>query len=274
VNAEDLFLRELPMIERAIHFACRRSDMSEDEIEDFSSDMKVRLIADNYAILRAYKQRSSFETYIIAVASRLLLDYRNRLWGRWYDSSIATHLGPVAVELERLLYRDERPLEDAVAIVRARHPDVTREELEDFAAKLQPRIRRRNVELNEDELTVAREMLFAFEYEKTADRISKSVRNFVDALPEADRCILRLRFDAEMPVSQIALALQVEQVMVYRKLYRLFKDIRAKLEAEGFDAAAVEELIGNDAAPLDFHLRRNEDERRPSQEGWRKVHDP
>lgn len=273
MNAEDLFLRELPMIERAAQFACRRSEMNEDEIEEFSSEMKMRLIANDYAILRAYEQRSSFETYIIAVASRLLLDYRNRLWGRWYDSAMATHLGPVAVELERLLYRDERPLEDAVAIVRARHPDVTREELEDFAARLQPRIRRRNVELNEHEPIVAREMPFSFEHEKTADRISKSVRDFVDALPEADRCILRLRFDAEMPVSQIARAMRVEQVMVYRKLYRLFKDIRAKLEAEGFDAAAVEELIGNDAAPLDFHLRRNGDEPGPSPEDWRKVHD-
>jgi RNA polymerase sigma factor (sigma-70 family) len=243
--------------------------MSDDEIEDFSSDMKVRLIADDYAILRAYQHRSSFETYIIAVAARLLLDYRNRLWGRWYDSAIATHLGPVAVELERLLYRDERPFEDAVAMVRARHPDLTREEVEDLAAKLQPRIRRRNVELNEDEQIVAREMLLPFEYEKTADRISKSVCDFVDMLPETDRCIIRLRFDAEMPVSQIARSLGVEEVMVYRKLYRLFKDIRAKLEAEGFDAAAVEELIGNDAAPLDFHLRGNGEELLISQEKWK-----
>lgn len=271
---EAVLLQELPTIERIIAFVCRRAKLSADDAEEFEAQVKLRLVENDYAILRAYAQRSSLSTYLTSVISRLLNDYRNHRWGRWYASAAATHLGPAAVELERLLYREDRSLEDAIALVRARHPHMTRPQLEVFAEQIPRRQPNRNVEIEENEPLLARETTFAVDHQGTAARISKYVRDFVDALPDNERFILRLRFDGEMPVRHIALALGLEQVVVYRTLYRLFRDIRAKLEAEGFDAAAVAELIGNDAAPLDFHLHDQREPREPiAHSGWRKTHD-
>ncbi len=270
MNAETLFLKQLPLIERVIWFVCRRSRMRDEDIEEFSSEVKMRLIENDYRVVRAFQERSSFATYLTVVVTRAMLDYRTHEWGRWYPSSAASKLGPLAVELERYLYRDERPVDDAIDAIRAKYPGVSRAEVEELAGNIPPRVRPRSVELNDDDPEFAVTMSPSTDDQSVAARISQTVRDFVDALPEGDRRVLRLRFDAEMPVVQIAHTLGMEQKIVYRKLYRLFRDIRAKLEAAGFDRADVEGLIGNDAAPLDFHLRSSHGVRPAAPDAWEK----
>ncbi len=43
----------------------------------------------------------------------MLLDYQNHLWGKWHPSAEAKRLGPMAVRLERLRYRDQLSFEEA-----------------------------------------------------------------------------------------------------------------------------------------------------------------
>lgn len=270
---EDFLLEQLPLIERVIHFVCRRFRLRIDDVDEFSAEMKLRLIENDYAILRAYRERSSFATYLTTVVARAVLDYRIRESGRWYASAAATRLGPLAVDLERYLYRDERTLAEALEAILAKHPEVTRAMLEELAAEIPPRARRRNVELNDDDPRFAITPSLATDRERVAARISQTVRHFVEGLSETDRRILRLRFDAELPVSQIARTLGIEQNVAYRHLYRLFRDIRAKLEAEGFDRGDVDNLIGNDGAPLDFHLRSYDGLKPAPLDSWEKVHE-
>src|SRR4029453_14108130 len=43
----------------------------------------LRLVEDDYDVLRRFQARSSLPTYVTVVIQRLFLDYRNRLWGKW-----------------------------------------------------------------------------------------------------------------------------------------------------------------------------------------------
>src|SRR5215212_4818774 len=112
-EASELFERNLPLIEQVIAMVCRRSGMTADDIEEFAQIAKLRLLENDYAAIRAFQGRSSFSTYIASVVMRILLDHRNHEWGKWRRSAEAERLGALAVDLERLLYRDGRTVEEA-----------------------------------------------------------------------------------------------------------------------------------------------------------------
>ncbi len=97
-----------------------------------------------------------------------------------------------------------------------------------------------------------------------ASRISGVVCAFIDQLPDEDQLILRLRFDSEMTVAQIARALNLDQQVLYRRLYGKFTMLRKRLEAAGVSADDVTSLIGHDTEFLDFQLKSRG--RRPSEE--------
>jgi RNA polymerase sigma factor for flagellar operon FliA len=260
----EILLANLSLIEQIISLICRRKGMSPDAIEEFSSVAKLRLVENDYAIIRAFRQRSSFATYIAAVIGRMLLDYRNHEWGKWHPSAEAERLGEVAVQLERMLYRDERPFEEALVLIATDHPNVTRAELERLAAKLPPRAKRRRVDLDENALEPTPAEASSAERAQAAARISKVVCGAIELLPEDDQLLLRLRFDSEMSVPQIAQALHLNQQVLYRRLYRIFETLREKLEAAGVSASDVADLVGNDTELLDFQLKTRE--ARPSEE--------
>ena len=99
----------------------RQRHLSVVEQEDFASFVKLRLIEDDYAILRKFQSRSSLHTYLIAVIGRMSFDFCVERWGRWRPSAKAERLGPVAITLERLVSRDGHTLEEAMEIVRTNH---------------------------------------------------------------------------------------------------------------------------------------------------------
>lgn len=252
-EASELLLQHLPAIQQIITSVCRRKGMNLDEIEEFAAIVRLRLVENDYAVLRAYQGRSTFKTYIAAVVGRLLIDHRRHEWGKWRDSASAERLGTVAVELERLLHRDGRPLEEALAIVGGKHPELTRSELIEVAEQLAPRTKRQLVAL-EEAATVPVEHSDRTEVRDTASRISSVVQTFVQRLSDDEQLALKLRFDADMSVREISTSLQCDYQALWRRLQKLYRELRRDLERAGIAAADVEKLVGTDVS-LDFHLK-------------------
>lgn len=261
---EKLFIENLPMIEEIIASIGRRKGMDAAAIEEFAADAKLRLISDDYAIIRAFRVRSSFKTYMTAVVARLLLDYRNREWGKWRASAEAERLGEVAVELERYLYRDGLTFDEAFAELAKRHPELIRAGAEALAARLRRRVRRRNVDLGEARMVSTFDDELSMDRVRLAKKLSVVMSGYIVTLTEEDQILLRLRFGSGMSVAEIARSLQLDQPVLYRRLYKLFDELRAVLGREGIAAADIADLIGKDAVVLDFHLK-NKDVR-PSEE--------
>ncbi|HJW94783.1 MAG TPA: sigma-70 family RNA polymerase sigma factor [Thermoanaerobaculia bacterium] len=267
-DPSELLTANLPLIERAVAFACRRSRLDPDDAEEFGAVVKLKLVENDYAILRSYEARSGFATFISVVVQRMALDYRIHLWGKWHTTAEAKRLGDLAIELEKLLHRDGRTLDEALVILKPKYQTITKESLAALADRLPPRApRMREVAIGDStELhagaMAADQRVLESERRRTSEKLSTVMSAIVAELPEEDQLILQLRFEGGMAVSQIARALQIEQKLLYRRLERRMKDIRAELERRGVNANDALDLIGRDEANLAFDLGNRD--RRPS----------
>jgi RNA polymerase sigma factor (sigma-70 family) len=254
-SSERLLIENLPLLEQIIESLCARRRMHADEIEEFAAEVKLRLVNHDYAILKAYAGRSSLKTYLAAVVSRLLLDYRNQQWGKWRHSANAQHLGPVAVALERLLYRDKKTLDEAFVALAPEYPSLTRAELEGLAEQLRPRASRKMVSIEEAAPVATPTSGTDIETDDTASQISSVVCKYLGELPKEDQLIFRLRFHSDLTVREIATSLHLDPQKVFRRLYKHYGALKIRLTDAGIHAADVEQLIGTDTTLLDFHLK-------------------
>lgn len=268
---EKLFLDNLDTIERALRFASTRASLRDAEGEDFGSYAKIRLIENDYRILREFEDRCNFARYISIVIHRFLLDYRIHLWGKWHPSAAAKRLGPVAIELETILHRDGRTLQEAFPMCRELDPTITPEAVEILASKLPRRIPRpRPVEIETvvGELHVTADRVYDDMLEAERATLSNSaataVRAALDGFPDDDRLVLRLHYGGGLTIAQIARVMRVDQKPVYRRVKRCLRELRQRLEASGINWAAVEEILAGRSSDLDFGLEMETRLARPS----------
>jgi RNA polymerase sigma factor for flagellar operon FliA len=260
-EARDLLTSNLGVIERAVGFASRRYRLDPNDAEEFAAIVKLKLVDNDYAILRAYEARSSFATYISIVVQRLALDYCIHVWGKWHASAEAKRLGKLAIDLEQLLLRDGRTIDEALVILTPKHDGITRESLQSIAARLPDRApRHRDVDLEKAEsVAITRpsdveEPVFASERRHASERLSAVMSAVIERLPEEERLILQLRFEGGMTVPQIARSLGLDQKLTYRRIERRMRDIRTELERSGIAWRDVLDLIGRDEVLLQFDL--------------------
>ncbi|MEA2462658.1 MAG: hypothetical protein QOJ98_405, partial [Acidobacteriota bacterium] len=202
LDARKLLVDHLDVVQRAIGFAARRYRLAASDAEELGGEVKLRLVENDYAIVRAYEGRSSFRTFIGVVVQRMALDYCIHAWGKWHASAEAKRLGALAVALEELLYRDGRTLEEAVPILQAKHEGVSLASLQALEAKLRkPPPRPQVVDVDGvAERWLARppdadEAMLADERRRESQEISRLVSAFLARLPEQDRLIFQLRFE-------------------------------------------------------------------------------
>jgi RNA polymerase sigma factor for flagellar operon FliA len=247
---EALFVSGLPHIEAAIRFACRRNGCRAEEAEEFAGHVRLKLIEDDYAVLRKFEGRSSLRTYLAIVVQRLMLDFRNARWGKWRPSAEARRLGDVALRLEALLYRDGHTLAEAGELLRGREGRKLGDgELHELARRLPVRQpRRHEPESALAELPAAGEGAEAFVRERERIERAREIRALlhreVEALPTEDRLILRLRFEQGSTMGDVARVVGGEAKPLYRRVERLLGSLRAALEAAGVRAEELPELVG------------------------------
>jgi RNA polymerase sigma factor for flagellar operon FliA len=245
---EQRFREALPIIDAVTRALGRRYRLSRDEEEEFAATVRLRLIDDDYAVLRRFEERSRLSTFLRTVITRQFLDDRVRAWGRWRPSAEAVRLGPTAVALERLVEQQRLSFEEAIETLRARDASLDVETLRDLAARLPGRVTgRRLMEIEAiadmpasdpapDELLEAREAA------ATAAATSSALKLVLAGLPPRERLLLRLRFEQGTTVANIARVLGEEQKPLYRQLERLLGELRRELERLGVSAAHVRTL--------------------------------
>jgi RNA polymerase sigma factor (sigma-70 family) len=253
-----MFEANLGVIERAIARVCREARLDGASAEDFASTARLALLADDCAILRKFEERSSLATYLTIVVRRLLVDAR-RTEGRWYPSAEAQRRGDVAVLYERLTVRDRRTFDDAVALVKQQHPEITTRELAELAAALPERAPRPvivHVIDGDEERFAGRgradDLADALDVARRSQRANEIVRAALATMTAVDRVILRLRFSGNASIASIARSLDLEQRPLYRRIEALLATLRRALEDAGMDANAAGDLIGAPEETLDF----------------------
>jgi RNA polymerase sigma factor for flagellar operon FliA len=257
----EVFLRNLPLIERVIAGVCRRGRLPGTDAEDFASAAKLALIGDDYAIIRKWAGLSSLAGYLTVVVQRLLSDERMRAFGRWHASTEASRMGAAGVLLETLIQRDRRSIEEALPIARAVEPSLTREAAERMAARFPQRVSRpRSIDLEtaDPEVLVAAdradELALKNEARRLSQRVGEIVRNALAALPLEDRMLIKLHFGSALAISEVSRMLRLPQRPLYRRIEALLERLRRVLLKAGVDAAALRQILGSATEDLDLGL--------------------
>ena len=265
--AAELFRENLPLIDRVAGRVSGAGGLQGADADDFASAVKVALLEDDYAILRAWQRRSSLATYLTVVVQRLLSDERMRARGRWEPSAAARRGGPAAILLETIVRRDGIPIEQALPRVQAVDPALSRADLEAMLSTMPERIPRpRPMPLDVSDLGDLRsdDTADAALLEKESGRVSEEmsivVRNTLSSMPAEDRTIIRCHFGSGMSIADIARMLRLPQRPLYRRLEAIVGRLRNALAGSGFDARTAASLIGSSVQSLDFGLGNGKSE--------------
>jgi len=234
---EQVFLANLPTIDALVQMVARQQRMSWAEAEEFASIVRLRLIENDYAILRKFRGGSTLRTYLTVVIARQALDYRDACWGRWRPSRAARRLGRTAVTLEKLIVRDGFTLDEAWRAVLEAAGDEDLQPLRAFAERLRPRVRRHWISI--DDIEECQRRSVNPEPELMQDRsIAEALARALQTLSPGDSRLLRMRFAEGLSISTIARREGLDQASLYRRVATLLRRLRRELESHGIAAAA------------------------------------
>lgn len=250
MNAEELFVANLGLIDRIVVFVCRRNHYKEDEADDFAGHVKLKLIENEYAILRKFEGRSAFSTYLTTVIQRMSFQYRVQMWGKWRPSAEAQRMGEAGITLERLLSRDGYSLHEAIETLSSRkQPGYSRAELEAVYRRL-PHRSPRPVLVQETDAAQAvasasdsEAYVLQHDRDRAARKATCALDAAIGAMDAEDQMILRMRFWSARRVPDIATMLGLDQKKLYKRIDRLLASLRRALETSGIDRTQVEDLI-------------------------------
>ena len=250
MTPEETYLAHLRTIERIAAFVARRNHLNADESAEFVQEVRVRILDDDYGVIRKFKGESSFSTYLTTVIIRLYHQWRVQQWGKWRPSAEARRLGDKAVTLERLLTRDGFTFSEAVNVLTTpAGSHYSADELEALHARL-PERRPRPVVVSDDGLpeavAVEADALDRIERDDRA-RLARNAARTIDgalaSMDAEDRLILQMRFWNALKVPEIARVLHIEQKKLYKRLDRLFGTLRRELEQSGVRREDVASLL-------------------------------
>lgn len=260
MDYQRLLLDHLDLVDQIVRTTGRRRHLSASEQDDFAGFVRIRLIDDNYAVLRKFQNRSSLRTYLAAVVERLSLDFCVDRWGRWRPSAVAERLGAVAVLLERLVTRDGHTLEESIEIVRTNHGAPASDgELRDIWHQLPVRIRATEVSEEAAAAVSANDTSEATiedaERQKEIERLDRTLRSAFASVPDQDRVLIALRFDHGLSIVEIAKLTGSSVPTLHRRLDRTVKQLRRAISQSGFEPGDVTSLIGHASIALSPMLR-------------------
>ena len=214
MEAEEFYNQHLSIIGQIASSVCRRNGLNEHDAEDFTSDIRLKLCDDDYAVIRKFQGKSNFTTYLTVVINKAFVDHRRRVWGKWAPSSQAKRFGDTVVALETLVYRDNYSFDSACAILEQKHgATIDRRALRSMLAQL-PRRSPRRFESDDGLATVpshdgADVHVLDDEREQRLAAAEAALKKAVDAFADEDRAVIRLLYYEGLSVAAIARALQI-----------------------------------------------------------------
>jgi RNA polymerase sigma factor for flagellar operon FliA len=247
--ASERYVSEVAAAVASVTRTCR---LSAGEAEDLQSDLWVRLLEHDGRVLRSFRGRARIGTYLVTIARNLVFDRRNKEWGRWRPSSAARRAGPEAVELERLMSRDGWTLDAAAESLKLAGTLSVATLAATLARTLPVRTRRHFVDVSVLESIPAHGSdpggTSPGEQEQLASELQRVLAGALDTLSEYDRRLLSWRFVDGITVAAIAAMVKGEAKILYRRFYKILRQLRESLESAGMTAETVRQVLA-DAGP-------------------------
>lgn len=250
-RCEQYFLQHLPIIDRVCTVTAISRGIRSDDIGDVVGWVRLRLIENEYAVIRKFRGESAFSTFVTTVVVALVRDLDVHERGRWRASAEATRLGPVAVQLEYLVHRKRLSLNEAFEHLRtARVTDWSDRQLATLYAALPHREPMRPTAVSDTSLTdmpadSATDLTIIIEEAtKAREHVAQLIERWIHSLSTEQQVMLKMRFWHSKSVADIARALDVKQKPLYRQFDHLLSELKASLRAQGITEQRFRELFG------------------------------
>jgi RNA polymerase sigma factor (sigma-70 family) len=245
MSREQLFLSQLALIKRVVAWTCGRHGLRGADAEDFASYVNLRFIKNDYEVLAKFEGRCSLQTYLTTVVQNFFRDFQNERFGKFRNSAKAKRLGPLAVRLERLLYRDGLAFDEAFATLTSEGwTDFTRDSLYALSRVLPQKVNRKPAAAAVPETAFhPADPIEQRERQELGDRVFCVLRRSLARLPAGDRLLLRHVFEESWTVANLAKAWKAEQKGLYRRRDAALAELRADFLREGISAKNVQELL-------------------------------
>lgn len=262
----EVLLANLDLVSDIVRVHARRLDLPPQEREELEGWVRLKLVEDDFAVLRRFAGRSTLRTYLTTVVQRLLLDLAGRDRGRWRASAAARRLGALGEALEDLLHRRGVSFDEACRSLQAmpawRH--VTVRELAELQRCLPPRLPApRGAVSGEKAEAWARDRRPDPEQATVASEMARTVGGALAAAfrrqQARDRLILRLRFEQGLTGAEIGAAVGLAAKAVYRRIDQLLHDLQGEMRAAGIRSADVADLLARapDVEPAEAIFEEN-----------------
>ncbi|MEA2562552.1 MAG: hypothetical protein QOH06_4056 [Acidobacteriota bacterium] len=256
MTLEELYHQSLEALPPILRGLGREKRVSPEELEDLRSDIQVKLLEDDYRVLRQWDSRSSLKGYLGTVVYNIWHDWVRSEKGKVVVSAAAKRLGPPAPLLEKLLGQDGLTFEEAYQLIEPRFPGLSRSEAKEIVAQIYPR--RGRIFENEDVVRWLPDLRPTSD--KRLERREKLIKKrkalallhrILSDLPEEDRDLLVRAHAKGVKFSCIARSLGIDQRALYRRNERLITKVRTILEKAGIRWEDLSEVQGID----DGHYR-------------------
>ncbi len=243
-----LFTKQFPNIEHVLVRIARRQHLSAEERGEFRSFVYRRLLADDCSCLHRFQGKSRWKTFLTVVIQRLFMDFRNHRWGRWRPSARARRRGVGGILLERLVSRDGFGVEEAISILRENHGvRIPSHELRHWAAQLPQRGRPAWVNDSCLQNYCAPERtdaeLLDHERGEQACTIYRRLERVLSSLPAQDRLVLKMRYEDDLRINEIARLLARPQKALYREIKAIQAQMKRSLGEMGCHPKEVAEVL-------------------------------
>ena len=256
-QARALYLAELPLIERIAAAVARRNGVTGADSEDFLSIARLKLIENEYAILKKFHGRSHISTWLTVVIQRFFLDHKQREIGRWRPSTEARRMGEVAVRLEELMIRDGHTFDEACGILMLNEKHaVSVGELHWVRVRLPQRAGRpvllgmpRDSDATTDGMEIERAAMRR-ERAEVAGFTSIAIAKGLLTLSPRDRQILELRYRDGVNAVEAARRLGITRQQLQRAITRALAALRLALEAGGISRQMALDILEHESEEL------------------------
>lgn len=262
VDYERLIVANLQLVDSVVRTIARRHWLSADETDELAGAIRLKLVENNYEVLRKFEGRCQLRTYLTTVVQRHFLDERNARWGKWRPSAQARRLGPIATSLDQLLTRDHLPFEEAVHAITLRYgTGVSREELHAIMLQLPTRSSRQFVgDENLDNIpargTGEDVAIASLDRPRLGDKVERALDAVLAGLGDEDRLIIRMRFCDGVKLARIAELMGLPAKPFYRRVDELMRVLRKALEAQGVSQSDVIAIVEDPIKGLSDVLER------------------
>jgi RNA polymerase sigma factor (sigma-70 family) len=244
LDPAEMLVANLAVIDGVIRMVGRRYRLSPEDIDEIGGDVKLKLVANDYAVIRQFEGRSSFRTYIATVVRRAVFDSFSQKHGRRHPSREAQALGEEAVRLEQLLLRGYS-YEEARRTLTTSHLPVSENVLDAIYPRLRPRWPRPRFVPLSPEIPDRKPIPFD---DAVATEFAGALSESVGRLSREDRHLVQLRYWRDLPVREIARELNLNEKSVYKRLHRVRRTLRREIEQTGFHSRAVEIALSRRSA--------------------------